>query len=663
MLKHLISAFFLFYNKKEKTMPNRLANADSPYLQQHKNNPVDWWPWCDEAFEKAKKENKAIFISIGYSSCHWCHVMEEKVFENQVCADILNKGFISIKVDREERPDIDKYYQEVYMLLNRRAGGWPTSIFATPENKPFFAGTYIPPESEQGSIEGMGFIELTQLISRKVAANDADILKNAEEIESFIKQPQHPKEATVLKEEFYKPFLTQAKSNYDTRHGGFSVAPKFPHATTLHALLVIDRLYNDRSAKAMITNSLENMTKGGMYDLVDGGFCRYSVDEKWLVPHFEKMLYDNGLLCGIYTDAYLLYEDQNYLKTAKAIADFWFHSMSEENLFYSASDADSEDAEGTYFVYGYEEVFSALRDAGYNDAANMCEAMSITHHGNFENGKSIVRFENEIPEWFDEVKIILQNIRSKREYPFIDKKIQTSWSAMLINALFKLGAIDSSYHEKAKASLDALLCTMYVDDRLYHTTLIHKEPKVEAFLEDYAFLAQALLTAYKYTQDEIHLITAHKLVNKALERFYDKGVWNFSDGDFSVKAEITDNTYTSPVSIIVDCMLTLSTLLEDEKYAHFAFKTMEYNSYELGRRPIYSPYMLTQVLRYLKGDRVIKSSLANFTNHAYELAKIRYPFVLFKADESDVYMICGKTSCFANTENIQEIDRLITNSF
>jgi len=644
-------------------MPNRLADADSPYLQQHKDNPVDWWPWCDEAFEQAKAENKAIFISIGYSSCHWCHVMEEKVFENEECAKILNESFISIKVDREERPDIDKFYQEVYMLLNRRAGGWPTSIFCTPDNKPFYAGTYIPPESEQGSIEGMGFIELTKLIARKVKEGDPKLFENADEIESFIKQVEHPKEATVLKEDFYKVFLRQAKNNYDTRNGGFSDRPKFPHASTLYALLVIDRLYDDKSAKAMITNTLDNMKKGGMYDLVDGGFCRYSVDEKWLVPHFEKMLYDNALLCGVYSDAYLLYEDASYLKTAREIADFIHNYMSEDGLFYSASDADSEGEEGTYFVYSYEEVYTALKEAGYNDADKMCEAMSVTHHGNFENGKSIIRFEGEIPEWFEDVKIILQNIRSKREYPFIDKKVQTSWSAMMITALFKLGAIDTKYYEMAKRSLDTLLATMLKGDTLYHTTLIHKEPKVEAFLEDYAFLSQALLAAYKQTQDELYLIKAHQMINKALERFYEKGLWNFSDGEFSVKAETTDNTYTSSVSVMVEVLLSIATLLEDEKYAHFAFKTMEYNSYDLGRKTIYYPYMLTQVLRYLKEDRIIKTSVQNITNHAYELAKIRYPFVLYKADANDGYMVCGKTSCFANTNDVNELDKLISNSF
>ena len=643
-------------------MPNRLANEDSPYLQQHKDNPVDWWPWCDEAFERAEKENKAIFISIGYSSCHWCHVMEENVFENEECAAILNESFISIKVDREERPDIDKYYQEVHLLLNKRAGGWPTSIFATPQNKPFFAGTYIPPESNAGSIEGMGFKELTRLIAKKVAEMDAKLFENADEIEGFLKHPDHPKEATVLKEEFYKNLMLQAKNNYDTRNGGFSDKPKFPHSSTLRALLSIDRLYDEKAARAMVENTLDNMCKGGMYDLVDGGFCRYSVDEKWLVPHFEKMLYDNALLCDVYSEAYLTYENEHHLKIAKEIADFWYNFMSEDELFYSASDADSEGAEGAYFTYTYEEVYTTLMENGFNDAMKMCEAMSVTHHGNFEGAKNIIRFESGEPEWFRDVKPLLQKLRLKREYPFIDKKVQTSWSAMMINALFKLGAIDRTYHDKAVKSLDALLETMFIDGTLYHTTLIHKTPKVEAFLEDYAFLSQALLTAFKYTQNELYLIHAQRFINKALEEFYDKGLWNFSSGEFAVKAEITDTTYTSSVSIMVDALLTLGSLLEDEKYTHFAFKTMEYNSYELGRRPIYYPHMLTQAIRYVKGDRIIKTPKENIKRSAYELARIRYPFTLFKEVNEEGFMVCGEKSCFAHTQNIQELDTLIKNT-
>ncbi len=644
-------------------MSNRLEKEDSPYLQQHKENPVDWWPWCDEAFEKAEKENKAIFISIGYSSCHWCHVMEETVFENQECADILNDGFVCIKVDREERPDIDKHFQEVHMLLNRRPGGWPTSVFCTPQNKPFFAGTYIPPESQQGSIEGMGFVELTKLISSKVSQNDEQILKNADEIEEFLKHENHPKEATVLKEEISKNFMLQAKSNYQTSNGGFSVAPKFPHASTLNALLTIDRLYDDKSAKAMVLNTLDAMSKGGIYDLVDGGFCRYSVDDRWLVPHFEKMLYDNALLCEVYAQSYLTYGEERHLQIAKEIADFWYNFMSEDDLAYSASDADSEGEEGTYFVYSYDEIHKALLENGYKNVESMMEEMSVTRQGNFE-GKNIIRFEDaNAPEYFNDVKIILQNIRKTREYPFMDRKVQTSWSAMMIKSLFLLGTIDATYKERAIRSLDALLKTMYLDGVLYHTTLIHKEPKVEAFLEDYAFLSAALISAYNHTQDELYLINAQRFANIALEKFYNKGVWNFSVGEFETKAETSDNTYTSSISVMMDALLSLSSLLEDEKYSHFAFKTLEYNSYDLGRKPIHSPYALKQMLRYLKGDRVIKSDLSNLNAASLELSKLNYPFIQLKRGEEEGFMVCGEKSCFANTNDVRELNELISNSF
>jgi len=644
-------------------MSNRLQKEDSPYLQQHKDNPVDWYAWGDEAFKRAKEENKAIFISIGYSSCHWCHVMEENVFENKECADILNEYFISIKVDREERPDIDKHYQEVYMLLNRRSGGWPTSIFCTPQNKPFFARTYIPPYSSQSSIEGMGFIELAKLIGSKVSQNDEQVLKNADEIQEFINKKEHPKEATVLKEDFVKNFMLQVKQNYETRDGGFSAAPKFPHASTLNTLLTIDRLYDDKAAKAMLVHTLNSMRKGGMYDLIDGGFCRYSVDEIWLVPHFEKMLYDNALLCDVYAKAYLTYKDESFLTTAKECADFWYEKMCEEDLFYSASDADSEGEEGTYFVYSYDEVYDALSKNGYKNIESMLKEMSITKDGNFE-GKNIVRFDDgKIPTYFSDVKKIFQNIRAKREYPFIDKKIQTSWSSMMIKTLFTLGDIDKKYKQRAIKSLDALLKTMFVNSKLYHTTLIHKTPKVEAFLEDYAYLTQALIAAFGSTQDEHYLIQAQRFANLALEKFYNKGNWSFSIGEFETKAEIADNTYTSSVSIILDALLSLSTLLEDEKYSHFAFKTLEYNSYELGRRPVIYPYMLSQMLRYLKGNRIIKSNIKNLENSAKELACICYPFVLKKVTQDKDFMICSDKSCFANTSKINKIDDIIKNSF
>ncbi|WP_324172845.1 thioredoxin domain-containing protein [Sulfurimonas sp.] len=644
-------------------MSNRLEKEDSPYLQQHKNNPVDWFPWGDEAFAKAKKENKAIFISIGYSSCHWCHVMEEKVFENKKCADILNESFVCIKVDREERPDIDKHYQEVHMLLNRRSGGWPTSIFCTPENKPFFAGTYIPPESREGSIEGMGFIELTKLIGMKVSQNDEQLYKNADEIQKFLNQNEHPKEATVLSEDFRKNFMLQVKNNYETKNGGFSTSPKFPHASTLSTLLVIDKLYDDKAAKAMLTHTLNSMKKGGMYDLVDGGFCRYSVDGEWKVPHFEKMLYDNALLCELYAKSYLTYEDESYLNISKEIADFWYNFMSEDNLFYSASDADSEGEEGTYFIYTYDEVFRTLEENNFENIESILAQMDVTKTGNFE-GKNIIRFENgKAPKNFADIKILLQQLRASKEYPFIDKKVQTSWSAMMIKALFTLGDIDAKYKQKAIQSIDALLKTMYIDGKLYHTTLIHKQPKIEAFLEDYAFLAQALIGGYNSTGEELYLIQAQRFANIALEKFFLKGSWNFSDGEFQTKADIADNTYTSSVSIMVDALNSLAILLEDEKYAHFAFLTLEYNSHELGRRPVVYPCMLKEMIRHLKGDRIIKSNAYNLSNNAYELSKLNYPFIHKKVTKNKDFLVCGDKSCFANTDNILAIDDIIKNSF
>ncbi len=631
-------------------MANHLKNETSPYLQQHKNNPVDWWPWCDEAFEKAKKEHKAIFISIGYSSCHWCHVMEEEIFEDKECAEVLNKHFISIKVDREERPDIDKYYQEVHMLLNQRPGGWPTSIFATPENKPFFAATYIPKYPKPG-MNSLGFLDLIKIIAQKIEENDPKLFSNADEIESYMKNINHPKEATKLTLDIYKNFLHQLKGNFDSRYGGFTPAPKFPMVSTLLSAIDMYRLNQDKNIKDMLTFTLDNMIKGGLYDLVDGGFCRYSVDEKWLVPHFEKMLYDNAGLIKVYLRAYETFKDERYLDIAKESAEFLEEFMKEDGLYYSASDADSEGEEGKYFVYTYDE----LKKAGLDDAT--LEAIGVDFIGNFEDGKSIVRIKKDLPKNWESTRKALKEIRKKRVYPFIDKKIQTSWNAMLIDSYFELGAEDETYTQKAKESLEKLLNLLYVNDKLYHTTIIGHKPKIEAFLEDYAFLAKALIGAYEKTFDETYLIKAQIFINKALELFYKNGVWYFSVGDFQTKADTTDSTYTSAVSIMIDNLLSISTLLEDDKYRVFAFKTLEYNSYELSRKPIYYPYMFDMMTRYLKEDIIIKSKQQNLLKNIKELSFMNYPYTLLKEENKDGYMICGIKSCFANVKDIQSVKK------
>ena len=642
-------------------MSNRLEKEDSPYLQQHKNNPVDWWPWCDEAFEKAKKEHKGIFISIGYSSCHWCHVMEHEVFENEEIAAYLNEHFISIKVDKEERPDIDKHYQEVHMLLNRRTGGWPTSIFSTPENKPFYAATYIPPKPQN---KMMGFQELIEIIAPKITENDEKLFQNADEIENFLQPDKRPTEAKALQLTLVETFFKQSSHNYEKEYGGFSATPKFPHVSTLNALLNIYCIEGNSEARAMVQFTLEQMQRGGMYDLVEGGFCRYATDEKWLVPHFEKMTYDNGLLIELYTKASLQLDTPSFLITAKESADFMLTKMAEEHLFYSASDADTEGEEGKYFVYTYDEIITALKNKGYHQTKiqEVCQLLSITAEGNFE-GKNIPQLTQDVrPEWYEEVKALLLEMRQERLYPFIDKKVQVSWNAMMISALYTLSDIDKNYQDHANKHLDALLKSMYIDGTLYHSALIHKEPKVEAFLEDFAYLGRALLKAYTATYNEHYLLLAQQFANSALTNYYEEGRWYFSKGEFVTEANIGDSSYPGSVGVIVELLLTLGTLL-DAKYRHFAFKTLEYYSVKLSKTPIYFPYLFDQAHRYMREDRVIKASKEALVSNAQKIASITYPYTLRMATQDDGFMVCGLQSCFSNTQDPLTLNALVNNSF
>jgi len=581
-------------------MANQLEHEDSPYLQKHKDDLVVWWPWCDEAFDEAQKQNKAIFISVGYSASHWCQVMQEEIFNNQACADLLNESFISIKVDRDERPDIARYYQKVYQLLNNETASWPTTIFATPQNRPFFARAYMRADSIEGSNEGIGFLEMATIVAGKIKDADVKLFENADEIESFLKKIEHPKEATVLKEEFYKNFMLQAKQNYDAKNGGFGSEPKFPYVSLLASLHLIVKTYEDDDAKEMLFASLNAMHQGGFYDLVDGGFFPYVTDAKWSMPHFEKRLYDNALLAEIYLDAYSLSGNERYLESAKESVDFWLDKMSQDSLLFSFSDATQNYSGGLYYTFEYQEVFESLSAEGLSDVAKKCELLSITPEGNFQ-GRNIIRLSGKKPSYFPDVQKVLKKLRAQKSAPSCDKRVHTSYSAMMIYTLFKLSSVDASYKEKASKVLETLLDTFYINGQLYHTTILGKTPKVKAFLEDYAYLSRALLTSYKHSGDELHLINAQRMINKALEEFYKKGYWSFSGGEYATKAQIDDNSYMSAVSIIVESMLTLGELLKDEKYIHFAFKTLEYNSYEIGRKPIYSAHMLSQVIRYVRG--------------------------------------------------------------
>ncbi|MFA6143180.1 MAG: thioredoxin domain-containing protein [Sulfurimonas sp.] len=637
-------------------MSNRLALEDSPYLQQHKDNPFHWYGWCDEAFERAKREHKAIFISIGYSSCHWCHVMEHDVFENEEIAEFVNKHFICIKVDREERPDIDKHFQELHVLLNRRAGGWPLSIFCTPENKPFYAATYIPPYNRDRM---MGFSELTAIIAEKVTANDEKLLQNADEIMGFMKPNTTPTQATLLDLKITTQFFKQASHNFDTTNGGFSKAPKFPHTSTLKTLMTQESLEPNDERQSIITHTLNAMARGGMNDLIDGGFCRYSTEETWLIPHFEKMTYDNALLCELYARAALQFNNPHYLRVATETADFMMKFMMEDDLFYSASDADTEGEEGKYFVYSYEEILSALRTCNIENPQELACLIGATPEGNFE-GDCIITLESlERPEWFENFARECQKIRASRLYPFIDRKINVAWNSMMIKALFVLGRQEERYTQQAIISLNTLLSTMIREGQLYHTTLIHKTPKVEAFLEDYAYLANTLIEAYQSTFEEQYLVEAQRLSNKALELFYEGGAWYFSRGAFPTMCELDDGSYPSAMAMMVDNLLSLGTLT-DSKYRHFAFKSLEYVSIKLMKSPIYTPKLTEQTIRYLMGDRSVKAPKTMLE----QCGTLMHPFALFKRDETlDSFLICGENSCFASTKEVEKLNALIASTY
>jgi len=632
-------------------MANHLKNEHSPYLQQHADNPVDWYPWGDEAFAKAKKENKAIFLSIGYSSCHWCHVMEHESFEDETTAAILNKHFIAIKVDREERPDIDKHFQEVYQLMNQRPGGWPTSIFLTQEQKPFYSATYIPPEPRYGM---MSFSSLLEVIADKYKNEKLLLNEKADEILRFLDPKEDKIQATKLDQSIINRVSDQAKQLFDNQNGGFNKAPKFPQASTLDLLLDVYKITGDKETLNMALLSLSSMAKGGLRDLVEGGFCRYSTDNEWLVPHFEKMTYDNALLSEVYLKAYHVSGNDFYKEVAFETLDFMLEKMAEEGLFYSASDADTEGEEGKYFVYTYEKALKSFEKAGIPAKAyeKLAKALHISKEGNFE-GKNIVRVEDpthpDIP-YYEEALEALRKRREKRLYPFIDKKVIVSWNAMMIKSLFKAARVDKTYLKPAIRSLDSLLQSMYINSELYHSTLIGKKPKIKAFLEDFAYLTDTLIEAYESTLNEVYLITATKLANNAIEKYFDKGKWKFSRGEFETNADIFDSSYPSSVSTMLSALYSISSLV-DVVYKKFVFKTLEIYSYDVMRQPISTPRMTRMVIRYLKDDVIIKAKEEKLKAHIENIDSLPHPFSLFKGDTNDGFMICNSNSCFGHEKD------------
>ncbi|MBY0246599.1 MAG: DUF255 domain-containing protein [Nitrospiraceae bacterium] len=513
--------------------PNRLIHETSPYLLQHAYNPVDWYPWGPEALQAAKDKNRPILLSIGYSACHWCHVMERESFENDATAELMNRDFVCIKVDREERPDLDEIYMQATVAMNHGQGGWPMTIFLTPEQKPFFAGTYFPPEDRWGR---PGFGTLLKKIADYWRTDAEGIHAQAKDMTSRLKDAGRIPSPVSVSESALEEAVAQFNSEFDKTNGGFGTAPKFPPAAGLSLLLRCHRRSGDKQALAMVTKTLDMMAAGGIYDHIGGGFARYSTDARWLVPHFEKMLYDNALLARVYVEAYQVTKSPLYRQVATETLDYVLREMTgPAGGFYSATDADSEGVEGKFFVWTPADVRAALNDD--ETARRFCALYDITDAGNWEHtnipnrlrpieevARHIDLTTDELLETAACAKPALYRARQQRIPPGLDDKVITAWNGMMLSALAEAARVfgEDRYREAAQRNADFLLQThARPDGRLLRTSRAGRA-HLGAYLEDYAFLAEGLLDLYEAGASETYLHVAARLAGFLMSDFLDE---------------------------------------------------------------------------------------------------------------------------------------------
>ena len=508
---------------------NRLIHETSPYLLQHAHNPVDWYPWGEEALRRAKEEDKPILLSIGYSACHWCHVMERESFEVESVAQIMNEHFVCIKVDREERPDLDEIYMAATVAMNNGHGGWPMTVFLAPDQLPFFTGTYFPPEDRYGR---PGFSSILLKITGLWTTDRPALLQQGTNLTEHLRRQAVSMPAQPVGNEAIGEAVTQLTREFDPIHGGFSAAPKFPPSTALSLLLRVHHRTGDPELLKIVRVTLDAMAQGGMYDQIGGGFARYSTDEKWLVPHFEKMLYDNALLARIYLEAYQVTKEPFHRRIATEILDYEIREMtSPEGGFHSSTDADSEGEEGKFFVWTPDEVKAIL---GEEEARRLCAYYDITEAGNWE-GKSIPntpRTLEQIASWLkigpDALQSSLESsrkklyeARQKRIPPGLDDKILTSWNGLMIGAMAEGARIlgDPRYRAAAERAADFILKTLRAPDGRLLRTYRADKAHLNAYLDDYAYFCGGLIDLYEAGGSAGYLTEAVGLAERILSDF------------------------------------------------------------------------------------------------------------------------------------------------
>jgi hypothetical protein len=607
---------------------NQLAHEKSPYLLQHAHNPVDWHPWGPEAFEKARRENKPIFLSIGYSTCHWCHVMERESFENQQTAEILNRDFVSIKVDREERPDVDRIYM-TFVQASTGSGGWPMSVWLTPDLQPFFGGTYFPPVNRFGH---PGFPAILTQIANAWRTQRAEIVESAHDaVEQLRKQVTvepgnagwNEIDAGTIDTGFFV-----FRRTFDSQLGGFGGAPKFPRPSVFNFLLRYYARTKAEEALEMVLQTLREMAKGGMHDQLGGGFHRYSVDERWFVPHFEKMLYDQGQLATAYLEAFQITHDEQYAAVARRIFDYVLRDMTEAGgAFYSAEDADSaadvskpnEKGEGTFYIWSAGEIRALL---GEPVSDWFFHRYGVLEGGNVSNdpheeftGRNILYQANELEDTalhFDKpVEAIRQAldragekllaVRGKRPRPHLDDKVLTSWNGLMISALAKGGAVlgEPRYAEAARRAAEFVIARMYdASSGVLLRRYREGDAAIPGFLDDYALFAQALLDLYEAQFDRRHLDLARKLTEKQRELFEDtaRGAFFSSvEGDSGLVLRVKedyDGAEPSGNSIALSNLLRLAQFFNRDDLRASAERLLTAFAARLTAAPVALPQML-----------------------------------------------------------------------
>jgi hypothetical protein len=669
---------------------NNLINETSPYLLQHAHNPVDWYAWNNDSLKKAKSENKPIFLSIGYSACHWCHVMAHESFENEEVAKFMNENFINIKVDREERPDIDDIYQKVCQIATGQ-GGWPLSIFLTPDQKPFYVGTYFPVLDSYGR---PGFGSICRQLSQAWNEKPKDIEKSAENFLVSL----HKTETVTVTSKLERLLLDEAAMNLfqlgDSTYGGFGSAPKFPNAANISFLFRYAKLSGLSKFNEFALKTLNKMAKGGIFDQIGGGFHRYSTDARWLVPHFEKMLYDNALIPVNYAEAYQITKDPFYLDILQKTLDFVLREMTSPNGgFYSAYDADSEGIEGKFYVWKKSEIKEILG----NDADLFCLYFDVTDGGNWEGENilcnnlniSIVAFnfgisEEKVQEILKSCSEKLLKIRSTRISPGLDDKILVSWNSLMITAFAKGYRVthDPKYLSAAKTCIDFIKNNLFEDEKLLRTYK-NGTAKIDGYLEDYSYFINALLDIFEIEPEPQYLELSLKLGNYLINHFWDSENNSFfmtSDNHEKLIIRPKSNydlSLPSGNSVSSFVMLRLYHMSQEQNFLDITTKILESQAQMAAENPFGFGYLLNTLSIYLEkpveitiinteNSKICKSLFTNYLPNSFivtiqnsnQLENLnQYPFFTGKAfeDKTSVF-VCKNFTCSLPLHSIDEIN-------